>query len=199
MSSNVLGFTQPPIDTGLEFVDKDKALNRFLSSVQQRGFQMARIATANDDDALDIVQDTMMKLVQKYRDKSEADWKPLFFRILQSRIYDYHRRNSVKQKVFSWFGLAKESDEDTDDFIQVAPDQRELTPEKQTQLTQATTQLKVAISQLPIRQQQAFLMRMWEGMSTAETAQIMEVTEGSVKTHYSRALSSLRSQLEGHW
>jgi RNA polymerase sigma-70 factor (ECF subfamily) len=186
--------------TGLMgLMEKRKALDQFLLSVQRRAFHMARIATGSDDDALDIVQDSMMKLVQKYGENNEDEWKPLFFRILQSRIYDFHRRHTVKQKIFSWFGLSKNDDGEEEDPIQTAPDLREVTPEKKLQLSQATDQLTQAVSQLPLRQQQAFLMRMWEGMSTAETARAMDVTEGSVKTHYSRALSALRNQLEGHW
>ena len=180
-------------------MEKRKALDQFLLSVQKRAFHMARIATGNDEDALDIVQDTMIKLVQKYAENNEDEWKPLFFRILQSRIYDFHRRHTVKKKIFSWFGLSKNDDGEDEDPIQTAPDTRQVTPEKKLQLSQATEQLTQAVSLLPLRQQQAFLMRMWEGMNTAETASAMGVTEGSVKTHYSRALAALRHQLEGYW
>ena len=199
MSSTILVEKKWSITELASSMDKRKALDQFLCGVQKRAFQMARMATGNDDDALDIVQDAMMKLVQNYSEKSEEEWRPLFFRILQSRIYDFHRRHTVKNKIFGWFGFSKNSDDEGDDPIQSVPDQREVTPEKKLQLSQATDKLTDAVSQLPVRQQQAFLMRMWEGMSTAETADAMDVTEGSVKTHYSRALTALRHQLEGHW
>lgn len=162
---------------------------------------MARIATGCEQDALDIVQDAMMTLVKSYRDKPENEWQALFYRILQNRIYDHHRRSTVKQKVFGWLGWDKDEEAEGDavDPIQQAKDHHGVTPEDKLQFSQATETLVDAVGKLPIRQQQAFLLRLWEGMSVAETANVMGVTEGSVKTHYSRAVASLKSQLEGYW
>ena len=161
---------------------------------------MARIASGCEHDALDIVQDAMMTLVKSYSDKDESDWHGLFYRILQSRIYDYHRRNVVKNKVFGWLGFGQQDqDKDQDnDPIQQAHDHQGITPEFKLQLGQASQKLIAAVEQLPIRQQQTFLLRLWEGMSVAETAIAMSISEGSVKTHYSRALSTLRQQLEDY-
>lgn len=182
-------------------MDQRDALDQFLYDVQKRAFQMARIATGCEQDALDIVQEAMITLVKKYSDKTEMEWQPLFFKVLQSKIYDHHRRSQLKHKWFGWLGFqGKHDDEDTgDDPIQQAEDRATVSPEQQLHLGQATEELVNAVSRLPIRQQQAFLLRLWEGMSVAETAAAMAVSEGSVKTHYSRALATLRSQLEGYW
>lgn len=178
-----------------------KALDQFLSSVQKRAFQMARIATGCEQDALDIVQDAMISLVKNYSDKSATEWQGLFYKILHNRIYDYHRRSSVKHKIFGWLGFNKTDDEDENeaDPMQQAEDQHSVVPEMRLQLDQATEQVVQAVAKLPLRQQQAFLLRLWEGLSVAETAAAMSVSEGSVKTHYSRALATLRQQLEGYW
>ncbi|PIE41182.1 MAG: RNA polymerase sigma factor [Gammaproteobacteria bacterium] len=178
-----------------------KALEHFLIGVQKRGFQMARIATGCDQDALDIVQDAMMALVKNYGDRDANDWHGLFFKILQTRIYDYYRRNAVKNRVFGWLGLSKDktAENENADAIQQVEDQQALTPEKTLQFAQATDQLVKAVAQLPIRQQQAFMLRLWEGMSVAETAMAMGISDGSVKTHYARALATLRQQLAGYW
>ena len=181
----------------------NKALDQFLGDVQKRAYQMARIAVGCEQDALDIVQDAMIALVKNYADREPSQWQGLFFKVLQNRIYDQHRRNTVKQKWFGWLGLGKVDDnQDVDqsvDLIQQAVDQKTPTPEMQLQQGQATRKLIAAVEQLPIRQQQAFMLRLWEGMSVSETAAAMSVSEGSVKTHYSRAVTSLKQQLEAYW
>lgn len=175
-------------------------MDQFLAGVQKRAFQMARIAVGCDQDALDIVQDAMLGLVKNYSHKAEEEWHCLFYKILQSRIYDYHRRSQLKQRLFGWLGLTKDKAlNEQEDPVQQAEDSQGVSPEKQLQYDQTTQQLVDAVAMLPIRQQQAFLLRLWEGMSVAETAKTMAVSEGSVKTHYSRALNALRSQLEGYW
>ena len=182
-------------------MDNRNALDHFLASVQKRAYRMAHIATGCEQDALDIVQEAMITLVKNYAGKPENEWTPLFYKVLQSRIYDHHRRGQVKQKIFGWLGFKSSDDEDdnTQDPIQQAEDPASITPETRLQLGQATEQLLDAVEKLPIRQQQAFMLRLWEGLSVAETATAMSVTQGSVKTHYSRAVTTLKSQLEGYW
>lgn len=177
------------------------ALDQFLASVQKRAYRMAHIATGCEQDALDIVQEAMISLVKNYAGKPENEWTPLFYKVLQSRIYDHHRRTQVKHKVFGWlkFRSSDEREEDQPDQIQQAEDPTAVAPETRMQLGQATEQLVGAVEKLPIRQQQAFMLRLWEGLSVAETAMAMSVSEGSVKTHYSRAINTLKSQLEGYW
>lgn len=156
---------------------------------------MARIATGNADDALDIVQDAMFKLVDKYAGKPTAEWGPLFQRILQSRIQDWHRRSSVRERFRGWLGLA---DADEDPLAQVA-DQLDGDPEHVLQTQRGIAELERVLHALPHRQQQAFLLRMLEGLDVSATARAMACTEGSVKTHYFRAVHAIRDKLGEHW
>lgn len=158
---------------------------------------MAAIATGNQDDALDILQDAMFKLAEKYADKKAEEWGPLFTTILQSRINDWHRRNQVRNKFRSWFSNSK--DDEQVDPIQQAEDESARTPEQLLQSDRRVDELDRALHALPLRQQQAFLLRTWEGYSVEETANAMKCSAGSVKTHYSRAVHTLREKLDEHW
>lgn len=175
-------------------------IDRFLASVERRAFRMAEIATGNSEDALDIVQESMLALVRNYADRDEREWGALFQRILQNKIYDHHRKQSVRARFRAWFSPAKQEDEvDDTDPIQHAADPVDGNPLAAMKTEQATQQLIAALQQLPLRQRQAFMLRAWEGLSSKETAAAMACSEGSVKTHYSRALTSLRQQLEAYW
>ena len=166
-------------------------MERFLAEVEKRAFQMAVMATSNADDALDLVQEAMLKLVNKYQKRPPEEWKPLFFRILHNTIMDWHRRNQVRAK---WFVKA---DRDKDEY-EAAPENRVNARSEasdllgQVQAEEAAGALESAISRLPARQRQALLFRSWEGLSVAETAKIMGCSQGSVKTHYHRALQALQ-------
>ena len=159
---------------------------------------MAEIATGSREDALDLVQDAMLGLVKSYGDRDSADWPPLFYRILQSRIRDWYRRNRVRNRFRVWLGGLRGDDDERSDALQNLPDNQ---PGIERQLAgkDAMEQLQVALQELPLRQQQAFLLRAWEGMDVSATAFAMGCSEGSVKTHYSRAVHRLREQLEDHW
>ena len=172
------------------------ALNRFFSKVERRAFRMAEIATGNPEDALELVQEAMLGLVKRYSHKQEADWPPLFYRILQSRILDFHRRRGVRNKVMSVLHWLKRDDEDSEDPIQQAPASHGWQPEQQLQDQVTNGAIMEALKNLPIRQQQTFMLRAWEGLSVADTALAMGCSEGSIKTHYSRALHTLQEQLE---
>jgi RNA polymerase sigma-70 factor (ECF subfamily) len=173
------------------------ALNRYLASVEQRAFRMARYAVSDVDEAMDIVQDAMMTLARKYAAKPEAEWPPLFFRILRNRITDFHRRRAVRSGIFAV--LTARRDDDESNPIDEIGDARAVEPEFRTQLDGATRRLEGAVAALPARQREAFLLRVWEGLDVAATAQAMRCSEGSVKTHYSRAVHTLREQLEDDW
>ncbi len=175
-------------------LDRSAELERFFAESERRAFRMAEIATGNRDEALDILQDAMFKLVEKYSDRDTKEWGPLFHTILQSRIKDWYRRNSVRNRFRTWFGSSTD-DEDGYDPIQTAEDHDGRTPEQLVQTNQDMIVLEAAIRALTLRQQQAFMLRMFEGMNVAETARVMKCSEGSVKTHYSRAVHSLREQL----
>lgn len=184
------------IDIGGKSLDNSLLLDRFLQGVQSRAFRMASIATRNNEDALDLVQDAMFKLVEKYSGHPENEWPPLFYRILHSRINDWHRRNSVRNRFRGWLGGGED---DTEDPIQNVPDLHGSTPESDTETGESMHKLQEVLSALPLRQQQAFLLRAWEGLDVRQTAIAMSCAEGSVKTHYSRAIHSLREQLGEHW
>lgn len=173
------------------------ALDRFLAGVERRAFVIARVATGNADDAHDVVQDAMLQLVRSYADRSEQEWAPLFHTILQSRISDWRRRTRVRNRLRVWFGGKGDEDDDTDPLQKIA-DSRSPDPPTQLRDKEAMTELEAALSRLPLRQQQAFMLRVWEGMDVAQTARAMGCSEGSVKTHYSRAVHTLREQLEQH-
>lgn len=171
-------------------------MDRFLQGVQTRAYNIARLATGNQDEALDIVQDAMFKLVEKYSDRPEPEWSPLFYRILSSRINDWHRRSSVRNRFRRWLSSDPEADEDP---IQTAVDEFGQRPDRDTETSQSMTRLEQALAALPARQKQAFLLRAWEGLDVKQTALAMSCAEGSVKTHYSRAVHMLREQLGDHW
>lgn len=177
-------------------LESRRELDVFLASIEKRAYRMAEIATGNKDDALDILQDAMFKLAEKYADRDSKEWGPLFTTILQSRIKDWYRRNQVRKRFRSWFSS---KDNEQDDPIQQAEDEKARTPEQLLQADRRVDKLDQAIHNLPLRQQQAFLLRTWEGYSVEETASVMKCSVGSVKTHYSRAVHTLREKLDEHW
>lgn len=180
-------------------LDKREALNQFLASVEKRAFRMAQLATGSQDHALDIVQDAMLSLVKNYSHKGEADWGPLFHKILQSKIRDWYRRSHTRNSVFSWLRAGNAEDEnDAYDPILQAPDNVSLTPDSSANNEELMSLTLDAIRQLPLRQQQAFLLRAWEGFDVRETANAMGCSQGSVKTHYSRATKALKQILEAY-
>jgi len=171
-----------------------QALGRFLAATERRAFRIAQIATGSREDALDIVQDSMLKLAERYSAKPEQQWKPLFYRILQSKIRDWQRRNRVRMRFRGWLGRS-DSENPLEDPIQTVPDPHGRDPEQESGQDRALVRLEAALRQLPARQQQTFLLRAWEGMNVAQTAQAMGISAGSVKTHYHRAVRTLREVL----
>lgn len=176
------------------------ALNQFLADVERRAFNMTRLTVGNTEDALDIVQDAMLTLAAKYAHKSPDDWRPLFFRILKNKTTDFHRRSGVYRKVFGWFrSPSLDEDEAELDPLAQVPAVASANPDERLSLDIAKTALVESVGALPQRQQQAFMLRCVEGMSTEQTASAMGCSQGSVKTHYSRALNALREVLQEHW
>ena len=160
---------------------------------------MAQFATRNRDEALDLVQEAMFKLVQRYADREESEWGPLFYRILQSRIQDWHRRNWVRNKWQVFLTSRTATDEQSlEDPMAMIPDPRATDLSEQIAHKRAVAALEATLQDLPFRQRQAFLLRAWEGFDVAQTAQAMGCSQGSVKTHYSRAIHSLRTRLADH-
>jgi RNA polymerase sigma-70 factor (ECF subfamily) len=139
----------------------------------------------------------MIKLVRRYADRSAEEWTPLFYRILQNGVRDWHRKQAVRNRVMVWF-RRRAGDDDDFDAVAAAPDPAGRTPDELLQNREAMRSLEDAVRQLPLRQQEAFMLRTFEGMDVAATAAAMGCSEGSVKTHYSRAVHALRDRLDEH-
>lgn len=169
-------------------------MQAFLAAIEGRAFRIAQIATRDRDEALELIQDSMMKLVQKYSGQNAEEWTPLFYSILQSRIRDWHRRQAVRSRFRTWF--VRHDDEDEEDALEQYPAADSCEPSTRLENEQFATRLNKELGALPYRQQQVFLLRVWEGLDIAQTAAVMQCSESSVKTHHARALERLREQLE---
>ncbi len=180
-------------------LEQTQELNKFLAEIERRAFRMAQVALRDPDDALDVVQDAMLKLARSYASRPSAEWRPLFYRILENGIRDLQRRRTVRKKFMVWLPGAKEDPDNEamdpiDNVAAAGPDAPELMMQDQ-----AMRQLESSLRALPARQREAFMLRNFEGLDVAETAKAMGCSEGSVKTHYSRAVHSLREQLGEVW
>lgn len=176
-----------------------RTLDQFLAETERRAFRIAQYATGDAEDALDLVQEAMFGLVRAYRNRPPEEWAPLFHRVLQSRIRDWQRRTWVRRRWRVWLGSHDAESADAEDPLQAFADANARNPSDLTALGHATTALRAALEGLPRRQREAFLLRVWEGLDVAQTALAMGCSEGSVKTHYSRAVHALRDMLEDHW
>lgn len=168
------------------------ALDGFLAGVERRAFGYARLALGNDDDALDVVQDAMLRLATHYAARPEAEWPPLFFSILRRRITDLQRRRSVRAR---WHWGRRSADAGADP-VATAPAGPDAEPFAQLAGEDLHGRLEAVLQRLPPRQQQAFLFRILEGMDVAATAAVMGCSAGSIKTHLSRAMQRIRSELQ---
>jgi RNA polymerase sigma-70 factor (ECF subfamily) len=174
-----------------------RELERFLADVERKAYRMAQIGLRNEQDALDAVQDAMLQLVRSYANRPAEEWRPLFYRILENRIRDLQRRSTVRGRVMSWLPWSGDDDEG-EDPVALAPDPSP-GPVAQLQGRELMAALEAALADLPARQRQAFMLRSFEGLDVAETAQAMGCSEGSVKTHHFRAVQVLRARLGDFW
>jgi RNA polymerase sigma-70 factor (ECF subfamily) len=179
----------------------DKELSDFLESVERRAFKQAVYAVRKDEAALDIVQDAMIKLAEKYGDKPAAELPLLFQRILQNTIHDYFRREKVRTTWVSLFSGMGSDNDDNENFdlletfeAEEGSEAAESSADK-VERQQILAVIDEEIQKLPLRQREAFLMRYWQDMDVAETAAAMGCSEGSVKTHCSRATHALAQAL----
>lgn len=163
-----------------------------------RAYRIALYRLRNPDDALDVVQDAMISLVSRYARRPETEWPPLFYRILTNRIRDWQRRSTVRQKFTAWFSRDPDASDQAAPLDELA-DPQGRAPEQKVGMQQTMEELNVAIADLAPRQQEALLLRLVEGLDVAATATAMRCSEGSVKTHYSRAVHALRARLGEHW
>jgi len=190
----------PPSKRSIE-LSTPAELSQFLRNAERRAYKQALFAVRDEHTALDIVQDAMIKLAEKYGDKPLEELPLLFQRILQNTIRDHYRRQKVRNAwttLFSSFATKHEEDEfdpleslTDDDNPSVPPP-----PDAALQQKQVIARIEQALERLPTRQREAFLLRYWEGMDIIETAAVMGCTEGSVKTHCSRATHALAAALK---
>jgi RNA polymerase sigma-70 factor (ECF subfamily) len=166
-------------------------LDGFLAAVERPAFRLAELALGHREDALDAVQEAMIKLV-RYRERPAPEWTPLFWSILRRQLTDRHRRNAVKRRWLSFLGRA---DNEREDPLERLPDPVE-DPARRHADAMAWRDLGAALRALPTRQRECFLLRELQGLSVADTAAAMGCSGGSVKTHLSRALIALRERLK---
>jgi RNA polymerase sigma-70 factor (ECF subfamily) len=167
--------------------------------VERRAYKQALFAVRNEESALDIVQDAMIKLAERYSDNASTEYPMLFQRILQNTIRDFYRRQKVRNTWTTLFSnLQPHEDEDSDPLDTLSNDNHSTTNTPDGELEQSRTiaAIEAALTKLPARQREAFLLRYWEELDTAETAKAMGCSEGSVKTHCSRATQALAATLK---
>lgn len=162
-------------------------LDQFLAGVEKPAYRIAEIALSNREDALDVVQEAMIKLVEKYANKPEKEWKPLFYSILRSRITDQHRKRSLQKRFFGWIRPDVQASGGIEETIIEGHGPPDFLAEQST-----WENLVTGLRALPPRQQQVFLLRTWQGLSVEETSKVMRCSAGSVKTHLSRATHTLK-------
>src|ERR1700733_5903002 len=180
-------------------LEQTRELDKFLAEIERRAFRMAQVALRDPDDALDAVQDAMLKLARNYAARPSAEWRPLFYRILENGIRDQQRRRSVRKRYMTWLpGPKEDPDNEAQDPLDSVADGAPAVPEQLMQ-GQDMQKLESSLRELPARQREAFMLRNFEGLDVAETATAMGCSEGSVKTHYSRAVHTLRDQLGEVW
>lgn len=169
-------------------------LNEFLRDAQPRAFRMLQIALRDEHTALDILQDSMLAFVRRYGQKTAAERAPLFYRVVQNRLRDHFRRQRIRNRWLSYFTdlESRAVDSQARRFDAAEP---ALGSSEQLDNEQRIHYIEQVLRRLSLRQQQAFLLRAWEGLSEQETAVALGVSVGSVKTHYSRARQALQAAL----
>ncbi|MCH9798510.1 MAG: RNA polymerase sigma factor [Betaproteobacteria bacterium] len=173
-------------------------LSDFLRDVERRAFKQTAYAVRDDHAAMDIVQDAMLKLADKYPDKPVTEYPMLFQRILQNTMRDFWRRQKVRAlwtTLLSSFSTQSDDGEARDPLDTMDVDDGSQNPATQLEGSQTLQVIETALQKLPARQREAFVLRYWEKMSVAETAESMGCSEGSVKTHCSRALHTMAALL----
>ncbi len=177
-------------------------LSAFLEGVERRAFKQAVFAVRDEEAALDIVQDAMLRLAEKYGHRPAAELPLLFHRIVQNAIRDWFRRQKVRSlwtTLLSSLTAGRGEDEEHDPLETLRASggaNAEESPATLFERSQVLEIIEEEIARLPSRQRQAFIMRYWEELDVAETAKVMGCSEGSVKTHCSRAAHTLAAALK---
>ncbi len=177
-------------------VERERALERFLAGIERRAYRIACMALRDHAEAEDAVQDAMIRLVRNYGRHPEDQWRPLFYRILKNRITDCQRRQKVRRAVMAWWP-GQQAEEAAADPFESAVDPRGR-PDEELEGAELLSRIEEALAALSSRQREAFLLRNFEGLDVAQTAVAMGCSEGSVKTHYFRAMQALQQAL-GEW
>ena len=174
-------------------VDRERSLDRFLAGIERRAFRIACIALRDRAEAEDAVQDAMIRLVRSYGRHPEDQWRPLFYRILKNRITDFQRRRKVWRAVMAWWP-GQESEDTAPDPFESAVDPRGR-PDQVLEGEELLARIEELLAAMSSRQREAFLLRNFEGLDVAQAALAMGCSEGSVKTHYFRAMQTLHEAL----
>jgi RNA polymerase sigma-70 factor (ECF subfamily) len=183
-------------------LSKEQELNGFLKEVERRAFKRTVYAVRDEDAALDIVQDAMIRLAEKYVDRPAEEWPLLFQRILSNATLDWFRRRRTREAVMQTFSSLHPQDEEGEsgdllEFLEGSGEAHQDGAGEPLLLRKQTlAQLEEEIGRLPERQREAFLLRYWEELDVSETAEVMGCSEGSVKTHCSRAVHALAKALK---
>jgi RNA polymerase sigma-70 factor (ECF subfamily) len=187
--------------SGGEQLASRSELSTFLAGAERRAFKQAVFAVRDEEAALDIVQDAMLRLSERYGDRAAEELAPLFQRILQNAIRDWFRRQKVRSlwtTLLSSLAPGRDGEDDQDplETLRAAGDSNPVEgPAERLERGQVVEIIEKEIARLPARQREAFLMRYWEELDVAETARAMGCSEGSVKTHCSRATHALAAAL----
>lgn len=193
----ISGGPDPGSDAGTD------AMDRFLAGVEYKAFRIAVYALHNEQAALDVVQDAMLKLVEKYPHKPESEWPALFFTILNNRITDVRRWRKLREvggKTISLFRNHADGEEDLlETGLGTELNSPRMQPEKVVLSKQIRERVEEALNNLSHRQRQVFMLREWQGLSVRDTAAVLGCSEGSVKQHHFRAMRFLREHLEEVW
>lgn len=173
-------------------------IETFLAEVERRAYRFALYELRDREAALDAVQDSMWRLVERYVERPANEWPALFFTILRNRTIDAKRWRAL-ERLRGLFGAERRHDDDIEPAWMTAPAPAHETPEARLTRTQQRQAIEHALGGLPARQRQVFLLREWQGLSTAETAQVLGCSAGAVKQHHFRALQALRGKLSEVW
>jgi RNA polymerase sigma-70 factor (ECF subfamily) len=184
---------ESPGDAREGTVQRERALDRFLAGIERRAIGIAQIALRDRAEAEDAVQDAMIRLVRHYARRPEGEWRPLFYRILRNRITDFQRRQKLRRAVtILWSG--GEGVEAAPDPLENVADSRSR-PDALLEGEELLRRIEAVLATLSSRQRDAFLLRNFEGLDVAQAALAMGCSEGSVKTHYFRAMQALQGAL----
>ena len=174
-----------------------RELEKFLADIERRAFRMAQVALRDPDDALDVVQDAMLKLTRNYASKPSGEWRPLFYRILENGIRDLQRRRSVRKRIMTWLpGPKEDPDNEAADPLDNVADQATPIPETLMQ-AQALDKLETSLRVLPARQREALVLQYYQELPNIEAAALMGISVEALESLLSRARRTLRGRLAG--